>query len=317
MSGKSPLYSVSKLLVCLNFLIQTQYTVAQSKTYPDGHGKFISIPNGDYSFADEVVTYIPGNPAPVETHQNPKEALGIPDFNPALANGFVCLGTGGQLVLKFTNNAIINIPGPDIYVFELGKYIEETILSISRNGTDWIEVGRIKGGNSSVDIGSVTEPNAVFNYIKLVDAGTQLFDSISGRKIIDKSFPGADIDAVAAIGSARMFNLNSNYLFDVGKDALKPSSKQELDKVAREINSLGKINIIIEGHTDSTGDKKNNLTLSKRRAESVKKYLQGKITNHKAQFFCRGKADEIPAASNKTEAGRELNRRVEVFLIPQ
>src|SRR5438045_1014725 len=69
----------------------------------------------------------------------------------------------------------------------------------------------------------------------------------------------------------------------------------------------------IEGHTDSTGSDEYNLSLSQRRADSVKNYLvdQGVET---AQIFARGFGESQPKASNDTPEGRQLNRRVEIHI---
>ncbi|MGZ3901384.1 MAG: hypothetical protein ACXVDC_13745 [Bacteroidia bacterium] len=108
------------MLLFFCFFSQTE------KEYNDGHGGKIKLPLGDLSFIDKVISYTRGKPAPVELNINPKDAVGLPDFNETQVTGFVSLGIGGELVLAFTNNALVNIEGPDLYVFEVGKYVEET-----------------------------------------------------------------------------------------------------------------------------------------------------------------------------------------------
>ncbi|HKC67405.1 MAG TPA: OmpA family protein [Bacteroidia bacterium] len=294
-------------IILLLFLFATYDAFTQEKQYPDGQGGFITLPQGDISFADTVIAYIPGNPAPIKHNANPKDAIGAPDFNADSISGFVSLGVGGELILAFTNNVLINIPGNDLYVFENGRYIEETYLYVSKDSTKWISVGKINGGNAVIDIGDSTKPGDIFRYIKLIDAKT---------KSHDRMWPGADIDAIAAIGSAKQISLNATYLFNTNQAILKPQAKEELTKIAKELNTLNNYSMVINGHCDSTGNKTTNKELSKKRALSVKEYLLTKLNNKNTPIICNGYSDEFPIATNTTPEGREKNRRVEIYIIP-
>jgi OOP family OmpA-OmpF porin len=294
-------------IILVFFLFTNYFSFAQEKQYPDGHDGVVNLPQGDISFADTVISYKAGDPAPIKHNSNPQDAVGVPDFNADSISGFVSLGVGGELVLAFTNNALINIPGNDLYVFESGRYIEETYLYVSKDGVNWISVGKINGGNAVVDIGDSTKPGDIFRYIKLVDAKT---------RTRDRMWPGADIDAVAAIGSAKQIALNSTYLFNTNQAVLKPQAKEELTKIAKELNELKNYSIVINGHCDSTGNKTNNKILSKNRAVSVKDYFLTKLNNKHTLITCNGYSDEYPLATNTTPEGREKNRRVEIYIVP-
>jgi outer membrane protein OmpA-like peptidoglycan-associated protein len=283
---------------------------AQEKEYDDGHHGKVKLPQGDISFADKVVSFKIGDPAPIKENADPNLALGLPDFDYG-SQGFVSLGTGGELVLAFTDNALVNIDGPDLYVFELGKYVEETFLYVSKDGKKWIHVGKIAGGNALVDIGDSTKPEEIFTYVKLVDAKTT--PKVAGSN----SHPGADIDAVAAIGSARQLSLNALYLFNSNEAKIKNEAKKDLDKIAEELLSNPGYHVVINGHTDSTGNKKLNQKLSLDRANAIKAYIVTKAPAlKKLRINTNGYADEYPVAPNSTPEGREKNRRVEVFFIP-
>ena len=295
------------MFLLMNFLVFSQAT---EKEYNDGHGGKIKLPFGDISFADKVMSYRAGNPAPIPENSKPNDALGKPDFNIEKVTGFVSLGTGGELILAFTDNALVNIDGPDLYVFEVGKYVEETFLYVSKNGKSWINVGKISGGNALIEIGDSTKPGDIFTYVKLVDAGT------ATRKG-DKMWPGADIDAIAAIGSAKQLSLNSLYLFNTNESKIKPEAKKELDEITIELKNNPFFNLVINGHTDSIGNKKLNEKLSQSRAEAIKNYFVNKLPELKNKISTNGYADEFPVASNATAEGREKNRRVEVFFILQ
>jgi OOP family OmpA-OmpF porin len=294
------------------FLFTSLTIGAQSsaeKEYNDGHGGKIKLPLGDISFADKMISYRPGNPAPVPENSKPGDAVGVPDFNVERVTGFVSLGTGGELVLGFTDNALVNIDGPDLYVFEVGRYVEETFLFVSKDARKWINVGKISGGNALIEIGDSTKPGDIFTYIKLVDAGTAM------RKG-DRMWPGADIDAVATIGSAKQISLNSLYLFNTNESKIKPNAKKDLDNIINELKANPYFDLVINGHTDSTGTKLNNQKLSVNRAEAIKNYFVAQLPALKTRIKTNGYADEFPVAPNVAEEGREKNRRVEVFFIP-
>ena len=94
----------------------------------------------------------------------------------------------------------------------------------------------------------------------------------------------------------------SNNSFD-----LNNTSKKELDKLLNYVLEYN-INIQIEGHTDSNGDKDQNLILSQNRAKSVKNYLISKGVKEENLTYL-GFGDSKPISDNETEEGRALNRR--------
>ena len=103
-------------------------------------------------------------------------------------------------------------------------------------------------------------------------------------------------------------------LFDTGKASIKFESAEVLNQIINVLKKFPKSRFRIEGHTDSTGKKAKNITLSQNRADAVKIYLiQGGIASDRLESV--GYGPEKPIASNKTKKGRELNRRVEINLI--
>jgi OmpA-OmpF porin, OOP family len=129
-------------------------------------------------------------------------------------------------------------------------------------------------------------------------------------------WPGADIDAVAAIGSAKQLSLNSLYLFNTNESIIKPGAKKELDEIITELKKNPDFKLVINGHTDSTGSAKLNQKLSKDRAQAITNYFVVKLPELKNKIITNGYAYEFPVAENTTSEGREQNRRVEVFFIP-
>ena len=125
----------------------------------------VDFPQGESSFADEVISYTPGpnvntfsyggdiiNPmlpdfslgTPDEWEQVPGSDLFLPT-NPG--GGCVSLGDGGELVLKFTNNSLTtsNDDSYDLWIFEVG-YDEPAEVSISSDGINWVDIGLAAGG---------------------------------------------------------------------------------------------------------------------------------------------------------------------------
>lgn len=98
-------------------------------------------------------------------------------------------------------------------------------------------------------------------------------------------------------------------LFDFDRDEIKPQYCQVIDEVVAVLKNNPCLKIVIEGHTDNSGSKEYNEKLSQKRAEAVMRYLL-KMGIEKKRLSAVGYGFSRPAASNKTEAGRALNRRV-------
>jgi len=103
-------------------------------------------------------------------------------------------------------------------------------------------------------------------------------------------------------------------LFDVGKYNLKPGLVKILDSLVAKLENTKFLNIVITGHTDNTGNEKNNQTLSETRAVTIKDYLVQKIPNAADKISATGKGQNFPIAENTTAAGKQKNRRVEIVI---
>jgi OmpA-OmpF porin, OOP family len=103
--------------------------------------------------------------------------------------------------------------------------------------------------------------------------------------------------------------------FETGSAVLLPESERLLDEVAAAILEHPEITKVqIEGHTDSRAGDAYNMKLSKRRADSVKKYLVGKGVEAK-RLSTKGFGETQPVADNETDDGRFRNRRVEFKIL--
>ena len=99
--------------------------------------------------------------------------------------------------------------------------------------------------------------------------------------------------------------------FDVNKDVVKPESFATLKEIAQVLKDNPTVKIKVVGHTDSDGDEKSNLDLSKRRAVSVKEYLIKNFSIDAARIETDGKGESEPMAKNDSAVNKAKNRRVE------
>ena len=91
----------------------------------------------------------------------------------------------------------------------------------------------------------------------------------------------------------------------------------EFSKIQQSIRIFGEPKVIIEGHTDSTGSNELNELLSQERSESVRQYLLANKTLSYDRIAAVGYGSSKPLASNATEEGRAVNRRIDVIIKPQ
>jgi len=100
--------------------------------------------------------------------------------------------------------------------------------------------------------------------------------------------------------------------FDVGKSIIKSESQPALKQIADYLKSNIGVNCWVVGHTDSDGSFELNSKLSLERARAIKEYLQEKHNIKGNRLFAEGVGPLAPVASNNTEEGKRLNRRVEL-----
>ncbi len=127
---------------------------------------------------------------------------------------------------------------------------------------------------------------------------------------IERDIAGAKVER---IGEGIKITFDSGILFDVDQANLKYDSKTELAQLSTILNKYEDTNIMLAGHTDSTGSDQYNMGLSERRAQTVADYLVTQNVSN-TRLDVRGFGKNEPVASNDTVAGRALNRRVEVAI---
>jgi OOP family OmpA-OmpF porin len=163
-------------------------------TFKDAQGNTIVFPFGIASFADRVVAVDRGtSPATDPEALEPEGVLGVPDYgskDSATDFTYLSLGKNGSVTVEFTDNYLVDVEGPDLWIFEIGPFVESTRIEISKDGVDWIDIGVVEGSTSGIDIGPFVEPGEKFTHVRVIDN-----DNPAGQHA------GADIDAIGAIGS--------------------------------------------------------------------------------------------------------------------
>jgi len=109
--------------------------------------------------------------------------------------------------------------------------------------------------------------------------------------------------------------LDSEVSFDYNSAAIKPAFQQSLTKLANVLIKYDRNRVTVVGHTDSTGSDAYNQDLSIRRASSVVDALEDRGVE-RGTLGTEGRGEREPRADNGTEAGRQLNRRVEILIQP-
>ena len=103
--------------------------------------------------------------------------------------------------------------------------------------------------------------------------------------------------------------------FDKGDPIVTPEMYKRLHYVARFIRAFPQFPLILEGHTDSQGKATENIKLAEERADGVRLFLNEVYRLPMQQMHTIGYGEERPVATNKDEAGRYRNRRVDIVLM--
>ena len=122
--------------------------------------------------------------------------------------------------------------------------------------------------------------------------------------------PGA---TVARVGEGIQVTFDSGLLYDAYSHDIRPEAAENLRNLAASLKKYPNTELLIVGHSDNPGTTDYNLELSKQRANAASEYLsqQGVGAN---RIHTSGKGEWEPVASNETESGRQMNRRIEVAI---
>lgn len=118
---------------------------------------------------------------------------------------------------------------------------------------------------------------------------------------------------VERVGEGIKITFDSGILFATNSAELQPQAKADIEKLAATLKKYGDTNVLVQGHTDNTGNDAINQPLSERRAQSVANYAMS-LGVEPSRITSQGFGSSMPVADNTTAAGRQQNRRVEIAI---
>ena len=152
-------------------------------------------------------------------------------------------------------------------------------------------------------------PAAPTRYLKGLEAISKDF---AAEQVVEKyAFAGGPKQ-----GTVPLLTKSVSVYFPSGSDKLDPNAKKVVDGFAEVVAEFGNAYVRVEGNTDNQGARDSNVALSKRRADALIEYISTKHAFDKARFVSVGNGPDKPVGDNKTEEGREQNRRTDFQIIP-
>jgi len=189
-----------------------------------------------------------------------------------------------QVVRNYTN-AIKKAGGQLVYEFEDGGY-QNVILKLEKNGREtWAHI---------------TAAENDFYTVFIVEKESMKQDVIADAS----SMQGA----IKETGKVALYGI----YFDVAKAVLKAESQPSMQEIAKLLKDNPSLKVFVVGHTDNSGSFDANMKLSVDRATAVVNELVTKYSVNSASLKACGAGAISPVASNDTEEGKALNRRVEL-----
>jgi len=129
-------------------------------------------------------------------------------------------------------------------------------------------------------------------------------------KELRQNIAGATVERV---GEGIQVTFASGLLYNIDSDYIRAEAATNLRNLAASLGAYPNTDLLIVGHTDSTGSDSYNQLLSERRARAASEYLVGQgVSGGRVRTSGRGEAE--PVTTNSTDAGRQLNRRVEIAI---
>lgn len=202
-------------------------------------------------------------------------------------------------------------------VFICTLIIGISVIPIGCKTSRAVKGGAIGAGSGAViggAIGSASDKTILGAIIGAAVGGTAgaLIGNYMDKQAreIERDMKGATVER---IGEGIKITFDSGLLFDVGSYQLKSASRTNLQELAGILSKYEDTDIVVEGHTDSSGSDETNQTLSDQRATSVSNYLRAQGIAG-TRFLVFGYGESQPVADNSTDSGRRQNRRVDIAI---
>ena len=200
--------------------------------------------------------------------------------------------------------------------------LQSTNKSLLDRLTDLSVISKSGAESIQKSLEAINEQN---KYIKDLTGTIQRKDSLNLALVMNLKRSLADVndeDVTVEVKKGVVYiSLSDKMLFKSGSYEIKPAAEVVLGKIAKVVNDHNELDILVEGHTDTvpirTDCMKDNWDLSAMRATSVVRFLQTKHAVIPARLTAGGRGEYVPKATNNTEAGRSLNRRTEIIILPK
>jgi outer membrane protein OmpA-like peptidoglycan-associated protein len=208
---------------------------------------------------------------------------------------------GHSLFIIYDANENIQIPSPlqigrnyinaaksvgGQLVYEFHDPGEDVVVKVSKNNMEtWAYV--TANGNGSYSV-------------RLIEKEAMKQDVVADASSMNKS--------INESGKATLYGI----YFDTGKADVKPESEAALKEISKLLKDNATLKLYVVGHTDNTGTLEVNMKLSQDRAVAVVNALVSKYSVNASRLKACGDGPTAPLASNDSEEGRALNRRVEL-----
>ncbi|MFO7890149.1 MAG: hypothetical protein R6V04_07395 [bacterium] len=282
-----------RIVYTINIVILIVFKLV-SQTIPEGKNTLIyQNQNKDFFeniiFADSVIFYDPGamgdntGDEPHKQYQNPKNALGAPDCITDNDIGFVSLGNGGTLILKFTDNIPINGPGADLAVFEVGN--DEPInVWISHDNKTYLPLEKTPDSNYKFNFISEPETSYSYKFVKIRD----IYDYTVSTDSSDLA-TGADIDAVAALNTVKRMVFKTDSLFSSNTIYLSEWGRKRLSALADKIEHLSQPILSINAYSHQKANEQYLSMSTYMQADIIYQYLYNTEELTHAEYHIAGK----------------------------
>jgi OOP family OmpA-OmpF porin len=192
--------------------------------------------------------------------------------------------SGLQIIRNYTN-AIKKIGGQVVYEWEDGG-TQYVTLKVTKNGQEvWAQVNG--GGNGMY-------------FVYIIEKEAMKQDVVADASSLANS--------IKESGKVALYGI----YFDTGKSTLKPESQSTLKEISKLLTNDPSLKLYVVGHTDNVGMYDSNMKLSMDRAMAVVNALVSQFSVSAARLKACGDGPTAPVATNDTEEGKALNRRVEL-----
>jgi outer membrane protein OmpA-like peptidoglycan-associated protein len=170
--------------------------------------------------------------------------------------------------------------------------------------------GGVAGGVIGNQTGSTTR-GAIIGAVVGGAAGAVIGHQMDQQaKELEQNIPGA---TVSRVGEGIAVTFASGLLYDFDSDVVRSEAGQNLRNLASSLKKYPNTDLLVVGHTDAVGSSAYNQGLSQRRSTAAANYLTGQAVDP-TRLQAVGRGETEPIASNDTEGGRQLNRRVEIAI---